>query len=215
MYKRAMVHAQRALERAEEAHREGVDCSWGRPSPESLIAAGKDFICLYLNDIPGFGMEKQDIERYSQGGIDLVSLFEKGAEDARRGYRVGLQHGTEAVMLAKRVGMPKNRPIFFAADFEAMGPETGPYFVGVNHALYNTGYVTGGYGDRMLMEWLFKEGLIVFGVQTYAWSHHMWDSEAKLRQVLINLPGAELEIGGSKVDYCKSTMADFGQWRVT
>jgi hypothetical protein len=209
---------QHKIEFVEAAHREGVDVSWGRPSPEALKAAGKTFICMYLNSIHGFGMTKADVQRYNKAGIDIVCIFERGQEDAARGHQTGVEHAADACHYADIAGVPDGVLCFFAADFEAFGPETGPYFVGVREELHRKNHrlLCGAYGDKSLIEWLVKKGLIVIGFQTYAWSHHKWakKQEAPLKQVLINLPGAELKIGGSTVDYCKSVALHFGQWNI-
>lgn len=209
---------QHKIEFVEAAHREGVDVSWGRPSPEAMKAAGKTFICMYLNEIHGFGMTKADVRRYNQAGIDIVCIFERGQEDATHGHQTGVQQAAEACHYADIAGVPDSVLCFFAADFEAFGPETGPYFVGVREELHRRHHrlLPGGYGDKDLIEWLVKKGLIVIGFQTYAWSHHKWATkhEAPIKQVLINLPGNELKIGGSTVDYCKSVALHFGQWNI-
>lgn len=209
---------QHKIEFVEAAHREGVDVSWGRPSPESLKANGKTFICMYLNEIHGFGLTKADVKRYNEAGIDIVCIFERGQEDATKGHAVGVEHAKDACHYADIAGVPHGVLCYFAADFEAHGPETGPYFVGVREELHRSKgrLLPGGYGDKDLIEWLVKKGLIVLGFQTYAWSHHRWakKTEAPVKQVLINLPGNELKIGGSTVDYCKSVALHFGQWNI-
>lgn len=207
----------RRIERYEEYHRYGVDCAYGRPSPESLLDEGRTFIGLYLTP-EDFCMTRRDIERYSAGGVDIFTIWEESPEAPRDGYVRGVQHGRKAVALAKKVGMPKHRPIYFAVDFEVNGPEVGPYFVGINHAVHGTGYQIGGYGSYKCLRYLFDRRLIAWGFQTYAWSYDYeedrrnWEPRAQVRQVLINLPENPLMIGGSWVDYDRSRTADFGQW---
>lgn len=209
-----IVKEQKAIERIEDRNRKGVDVSWGRPSPEALRAAGKTFIAMYLNDIPGFGMTKKDVTSYSEKEIDLVAIYERDQEDPRRGYKKGVEHALDAMREAKELSIPSGRPIFFATDYEAKGPEIVHYYIGVRDTLAKSRWVPGAYGSREVIDFLFDENLIEFGFQTYAWSHHEWDNRARLRQILIDLPGSELEIDGARVDYCKSTSLDFGQWRV-
>lgn len=209
-----------AIHRFEEAHREGVDSAYGRPSPESLLEAGKDFFAGYLNEIPGFGLSEADVERYGAGGIDLVAIYERGHEDPLEGRKRGEEHARDAIAEAIDLKIPPGRPIFFAVDFEAKGPDIGAYFVGVNNVVRKSRYRVGGYGSYRVMKYLFDEELIEWGFQTYAWSYdyekdqRMWEPRAHLRQTLINLPGNELIIGGSKVDYCRTLAKDFGQWKV-
>lgn len=205
---------QKRIEIVKGRHREGVDVSWGRPDPDALKAQGKDFICMYLNEIKGFGLTRADVERYNNAGIDIVCIFEREQEDPKRGHDVGVRHAQEACHYADIAGVPHGVLCYFAADFEARGPETGPYYIGVREELHRQKgrLLPGGYGDKNLVEYLYKHEYIVADFQTYAWSHHEWAHEAHLRQVLIDLPGNELRIGGAVVDYCKSTAVEFGQW---
>src|SRR5205807_6629149 len=80
----------------------------------------------------------------------------------------------------RRIGMPDSTPIYFAIDFDALGPEVAPYFEGVRRVLPPVR--SGAYAGYRPIKHLFDFGLIAHGWQTYAWSGGRWDPRAKLRQ---------------------------------
>lgn len=209
-----LIRERKLRQRVEASHREGIDASWGRPDPQALLDAGKTFICGYLSAIPGLAFTGADMKRYSEAGLDIVCIYERAQEAPKGGARVGRKHARGAEALAHAAGVPRRRPIMFAVDFEATGPEVAAYFIGLNAVLGYRDYEVGVYGSRTVCDYLLDNGLVDFVMQTYAWSHHEWDERAGLRQWLIWLPDEPLEIGGAKVDYCKSKHLDFGQFKV-
>lgn len=202
----------RQKERIATSHREGVDWSYGNIDPQALHDAGKSFVCRYLSHDPGKNLTRTEAERYSNAGIDLVVVWESGSNNAALGYSQGRSDANTALAQAKVCGMPEGRPIFFAVDFDAAGPEIAPYFEGVAAVLGRDH--SGIYAGLDAVEYILDRKIVDWAWQTYAWSNHKWDKRAHLRQVLISLTGAELRIDGVVVDYDKSTAVDFGQWRV-
>lgn len=200
------------LERIRLSHREGVDFSYGRPDPEALLDAGKTFVGRYLTHTSGMKLSRAEADKYHAAGIDIISVWEDGFDAAKDGEKRGFKDGVAACEQARHLDQPRGTAIFFAVDFEAAGPDVQAYFEGARHACREYGYALGAYGSKTVVGHLFDEDLIDYGFQTYAWSHHEWDPRAHVKQVLINLPEEELEVGGAAVDYCRSTALDFGQW---
>lgn len=200
-------------ERIEEAHREGVDWSYGNISGTDLKQADKSFVCRYLSTDPAKNLSEGEAVTYSRQGIDLVVVWESGFNNAALGFSQGQIDANHALAQAKSLGKPTDAPIFFAVDFDAAGPEVASYFKGVASIL---GIDRSGiYAGLDAVEYILDHKIVRWAWQTYAWSNHKWDKRAYLKQTLISLEGAELHLGGIAVDYDKSTRAQFGQWKST
>ncbi len=186
----------------------GVDYAWARPSPASLKADGYTFAARYLSyDTTGKNLSAGEADALIAAGIDVVSNWEWGAEDALQGYATGVQQAKAAESQAIADGMPSGRPIYFSIDFDAQPSDQAAidaYFNGVASVLGRDR--TGAYGGYGAISRLFDDGKIAWGWQTYAWSYGQWDSRAHLRQI-------ENGVGpGGEMDKDQAMTADFGQW---
>lgn len=206
--------------RFEEAHREGVDYGYGWIPPRFLLAEGKDFQCRYLSSDLDKRPTVAQIEECSNEGVDTVLVWQDSAEAPLEGYERGAADAKKAAKQALALGQPIDRPIYFAVDFEVQvtqWPDVRGYFRGVRSVLHER---SGGYGGYHTIKYLFDQRLICWGWQTYAWSYdwvndvRLWEKRSQIKQTLINLPENPLEIHGTGLDYCKSTVIDFGQWRL-
>jgi len=190
---------------------EGVDYAWGRPGASALKAAGKTFAARYLShSTSGKNLTHAEAVALSNAGIWLVVVWETGANRALDGHTAGAQDARDALAQAKACGMPNDRPIYFAVDFDASsGQKTAilNYFRGVASVIGTAR--TGMYGGYYPIKWAFDAGVIHWGWQTYAWSGGRWDSRAQLRQY-----SNDHVIGGVGLDYDRSTKSDYGQWKV-
>lgn len=203
----------RRKKRVEKSHRLGIDVAFGGPSPQAMLDAGKTFIGRYLSHTPSKNLTLHEAITYSRAGIDLIVVWEDGGEGARGGYLRGRSDATTALAQARVLGIPHDRPIFFAVDFDAAGPEVESYFRGVSSVLGKSG--SGIYAGIDAVGYILDREIVGSAWQTYAWSNHRWDPRARLRQVLISLTGAPLILDGDQVDYDKSVATDFGQWKST
>jgi hypothetical protein len=89
------------------------------PSDKSLAAAGVSFACRYLSHSPGKKLKLLEANHLSSIGIDLVVVWETTANRALAGHDAGVADATEALRQANHLGMPEDRPIYFAIDFDA------------------------------------------------------------------------------------------------
>jgi hypothetical protein len=186
----------------------GVDYAWARPAPSDLAAQGYGFVARYLSyDTTGKDLSAGEAADLTAAGLDLVVVWEWGAQDALQGYGLGVQHAQAADGEAQGVGQPAGRPIYFAVDFDAQPSDQGAidaYFDGVASVIgHDRTGVYAGYGP---VSRLFDDGKVAWGWQTYAWSYGQWDPRAQLRQIQNGIgPGGEMDEDQSMVD-------DFGQW---
>ena len=188
----------------------GVDYSDARPSPSGLRADGYTFAVRYLSYYAPKNLTKTEADELKAAGLNVVVVWEDGAQNSLGGYSQGVKDAKEAEAQASADGMPSGRPIYFAIDFDAQASEQGTinsYFDGVASVIGRAR--TGAYGGYYPIQRLFADGKITFGWQTYAWSYGNWESRAQLRQVLNDITAA----GDSNCcDKDVAVAGDFGQW---
>lgn len=181
------------------AHRQGLDYAENRPVSE-VKAHGASFVARYLSHTPAKNLSKGEAQGLHAAGIDIMVIWETSASRALDGHGAGVSDAQEAQSQANACGMPGNRPIYFAVDFDASGPDVEAYFDGVKSVLGVNR--TGAYGGIKVMAHLFGTQRIAFGWQAFAWSAGQWDARAQVQQYQV----------GSIYDLDRSTAADFGQW---
>lgn len=189
----------------------GVDYAWARPSMAALHRAGAKFVCRYLsNDTTGKNLTRAEADRLTEAGLWIVVVWETTASRALDGRAAGEKDAKRAAEQAAACGMPGDRPIFFAVDFDATGAQQDEIHAYLDGAAGVLGRerigLYAGYGP---MKRAYDAGKITYGWQTYAWSGGRWDARAGLQQYR-----NEVKLDGADVDYDRSLTADFGQWRV-
>lgn len=187
----------------------GVDYAWGRPSPSTLHSSGYTFAARYLSyDTTGKNLSASEATALRHAGVDVVVVWEWGANDVLRGFAEGVTEAKEAERQALADGMPAGRPIYFAIDFDAGSAQEASieaYFDGVASVIGRGR--AGAYAGYYEIKRLFDAHKITWGWQTYAWSGGLWDARAQLRQVKNGV-----NIGGVDCDLDNAVAADFGQW---
>lgn len=185
----------------------GVDYSWYRPSPSSLVSSGYKFVVRYASyDTTGKNLSKSEADALIAAGLNVVSNWENNADDALSGYDLGVSDAKSAEQMFAADGAPSTRPIYFSVDFDATpGDQTAinAYFDGVASVIGLDR--TGAYGGYYVIQRLFDAGKIKWGWQTYAWSGGQWDARAQLRQTQNGIAGGQMDEDQSEAD-------DFGQW---
>ncbi len=192
-----------------DSGRQGVDYSWGRPSPSGMAADGYSFVARYLgHDTSGKSITKGEADALIGAGLDIVLVFEDSATNALGGYGQGQSDASLAAAQAASVGMPGDRPIYFAVDFDAQPSQQGTidaYFDGVASVIGRDR--AGVYGGYYLVNRTFNDGKVAWAWQAYAWSYGNWDPRAQVRQTLNGQ-----EVAGGSVDLDVAIADDFGQW---
>jgi hypothetical protein len=188
----------------------GIDYAWGRPGPAALHDAKVGFVCRYLSHDPPKNLSRAEAALLSDSGIWLAVVWETAASRALSGQAGGVADAKEAAKQAAACGMPGNRPIYFAVDWDASAAQQAA----INAYLDGAASVLGrdrvglyaGYGP---IKRAFDAKKITYGWQTYAWSGGRWDARAHLQQY-----SNGHTLNGVGVDYNRAMKADYGQWRV-
>ncbi len=189
----------------------GIDYAWGRPGVAALRGAGAGFVFRYLShDSTGKNLTRGEANELTAAGIDIGVVWEDAADAALQGYGQGRADAQAALAQANACGMPSDRPIFFAVDFDANPGDQGAINAYLDGAAGVLGKGrTGIYGGYWPVSRALAGGHCTWAWQTYAWSGGLWDSRAQLQQY-----SNEHTLNGVSIDYNRSTVADFGQWRV-
>ncbi|MBW8482234.1 glycoside hydrolase domain-containing protein [Actinomadura parmotrematis] len=188
----------------------GVDYAWGRPGPAALTRAGVKFACRYLShDTTGKNLTKAEARQLAAAGIWLVVVWETTADRALSGRAGGTADARDAAAQAAACGMPADRPIYFAVDFDATAAQQTAINAYLDGAASVIGRARVGlYGGYYPVKRAFDAQKIAYGWQTYAWSGGLWDARAQLQQY-----SNDHVINGVGLDYDRATAADYGQWK--
>lgn len=187
---------------------QGVDYAWGHPGGAALQAAGVHFACRYLSHDTSKAISRAEADDLAANGIWSAVVFEDAAQRPLSGYSAGVADAQLAQAQAAAAGMPGDRPIYFAVDFDV----TPAQQAAVNAYLQGAGSVIGGprvgvYGGYYTVQRALDAGVAAWAWQTVGWSGGQWEPRAQLRQ-----PGGTVTIGGVDCDTNTATTADYGQW---
>jgi hypothetical protein len=189
--------------------REGLDYAWhGTLQPQTFINAGYSFVCRYLSRDPTKDIDATEAKLLSDAGLDIVLVWETSERrPVTGGYEGGKTDAKTAFERAAALGMPDDRPIYFAMDYDVAAGAADDYFRGIRDAGYPATHV-GIYAGLRPLRHLLNEGLARYGWQTSAWSGGVWDPRAHLRQYKYGLkfPGVD------SADANHAMAEDFGQW---
>lgn len=188
----------------------GIDYAWSHPSVSAMRSAGVKFVCRYLSHDASKDLSRGEADRLSEAGIWIVVVWETTANRALSGRAGGVADAQDAARQAAACGMPGDRPIYFAVDWDASASQQAT----INAYLDGAASVIGrdrvgmyaGYGP---IKRAFDAGKITYGWQTYAWSAGRWDSRAHIQQYRNGV-----RVGGADCDYDRAMKSDYGQWRV-
>src|SRR3954454_9683507 len=104
---------------------EGIDYAFGRPTMAALKSAGIKFVCRYLSHSPSKNLTAAEAKKLSDAGIWIVVVWETTAKRALDGYAAGAADARDALAQAQICGMPDDRPIYFAVDWDASAGQQG------------------------------------------------------------------------------------------
>lgn len=187
----------------------GLDYSAAHPQTTCMVTKGVDFVCRYLEPADDWKtVTGKEIEELTAAGISIVACYEDHKEDILGGYAVGVSNAL-GVLANAAIGLPRNRPIYFAVDFDATASQlsgvVSSYFRGLASVLPLDRI--GIYGGYKTIKYAADNGLAKWFWQTYAWSGGLWDKRAHIQQYDNNVGYC-----GGTVDFNHGMFEDIGQW---
>jgi hypothetical protein len=189
----------------------GLDYAWGRPNVDNMKRHGVKFVCRYLShDTTGKNLDRKEAEKLSAAGIWIVVVWETTANRMLSGYEGGQTDARYAAQKARELGMPGDRPIYFAADWDVSEAQQGA----VNRYLDGAASVIGKkrvglYGGYWPVKRALDDSKTSWAWQTYAWSGGRIDKRAHIHQY-----DNGNRMDGVSVDYNHGLKTDYGQWRI-
>lgn len=188
----------------------GVDYSWARPGGRAIREAGFTFAMRYVpySDDGGKGLTRDELVDLHANGIAVGLVFETTAGRALEGEAAGRVDGLITQQALRDLGWPKDRPVYFAVDFDA-APEQqqaiNDYLTGAGAALGSPR--VGVYGGFWVVKRCWEVTSARWYWQTYAWSGGNVHPEAHIYQYQNGQ-----QLNGGEVDYNEARKADFGAW---
>lgn len=194
---------------------EGVDYSDGRPGGAALAAAGKAFAVRYIgHSNPAVNLTTAEIADLHAHNVAVAVVLERGQTRLLGGEPTGRVDGAFAKSELAALGIPADRPVYFAVDFNA-----GPADQTAINA-YLTGAATqlgisrvGVYGSFDVVTRCNRANVADWYWQTIAWSRGLRADFIHLYQWQTGSTGAP-HINGAPVDNDRAYQADFGQWPI-
>lgn len=189
----------------------GIDYSFSRPDINCLWRSGQRFVVRYTsNGNSSKNASKAEIDALKAKGFKVVIVHQNGVGDMLQGADKGRLDAQYAKSKTEALGMPNNRPIYFALDQD---PE--PLSLGQLNTCRS--YLDGAasvIGRNRVGVYAGYRGIEAFcpqwapwGWQTYAWSGGRISSKAHFRQYRNGV-----HLCGGDVDLNETYQPDFGQW---
>ncbi|WP_246010855.1 DUF1906 domain-containing protein [Brevibacillus nitrificans] len=165
----------------------GIDCAIPLTvvKAKAIAEAGMKFVCRYL--VPAQyawkRLTRAEAELISAAGMKVVSVFQRGNNDAAGGATNGTRDGIAALQEAKSIGQPEGTAIYFAVDYDAQPADYNAIEAYLRAAAKELpGYLIGVYGSYAVVDEMAKRGACSNFWQTYAWSKGRLSLAANLHQ---------------------------------
>lgn len=189
----------------------GLDYAGGRPGGAAIKAAGYGFVCRYLTDggpgLPGKLLTLAEYRDLQARDVAVVVNWETTADRMKGGRPAGITDARQADTVARGVGHPGDRPIFFSCDFDASPADQtaiDDYLRGAATVIGQTR--VGIYGGFWPVSRALDNGTAAWAWQTGAWSGGNVDSRIHIYQRI-----GTVVVDGVQCDVNEARQIDFGQ----
>ena len=184
----------------------GIDYAWARPGAANIKAKGYGFVCRYLSHDSSKNLTVSEVLDLHNNGIAIVVVWESTANRALDGNQAGIDDANAAISQSHDIGLPTDRPIYFAVDFDA----TPAQQVNIDSYLKGVANVIGierigVYGGFYVVQRCLNNNTAKWAWQTLAWS----GGQQEPRNHIYQTGGTDFN-GGADIDESKQT--DYGQW---
>lgn len=172
-----------------------------------MRAMGLSFVGRYFSQWPSKNLTRGEVVDLGSNGFNLFSIYEDDINDWTRDYNGGVDNARRYLAQAAMLGVPLNRPAFFAVDTDVdpNEPRLHGYFKGISDTLGSMR--RGCYGSTAVLRALKNANLIdyTFRTMSIGWRGGAGNpGEFNITQTgYIN----------NAFDRDATATGDFGQWR--
>ena len=203
-----------------EAYIDGIDYAWGRPSPTAIVNTVVEtlgstdylakFVCRYASQVGNAkDLTHDEAVALTQAGLLIVSVWEYTGRENLGGYNEGMTDAQEAVAELTACGMPQDRPIYFAVDYDMTSADDEVFIQWLHGIARIIGWDrVGVYGGLHTVSVAHDAG-VKWLWQTQAWSGGVWHPAANIHQF-----GSQLMVDGVECDRNTAHTLDYGGWQV-
>jgi hypothetical protein len=198
---------------------EGVDFAAPGPTPAGIVAAGKSFVGRYLSDHAGdpFGLSASEAASYHAAGLDIVLLWEIGADRAAGGAAAGKADATGAKAQLTALGAPDGVTVYFVCQDDGTPPPIASILAYLDAAAAVLGPSNVG---------AYAGGTVLAKIHAARPRYRLWRAAATswgaapagtalIQHATGSTSPPAPPIDGHAVDLDRATVAEFGQWRAT
>jgi hypothetical protein len=195
----------------------GFDCATPLTKEviSKFVADGFTFTCRYLAPKGSWKrLTAEESQRITDGGLWIVSVFERSADNALKGESQGIEDGLMALNIAKEILQPEGTVIYAAVDTDINSSHYDvieAYLRAFDKQI--TGYELGIYGEKDICEEMRNRGVVSRVWQTKAWSKGQIVDDYNIYQYDLGVTGLGLQLNGIMVDLNMSN-GDAGGWKV-
>lgn len=175
-----------------------------------FAAQGFVFVGRYLDTLTSWkSLSAQEAQNITDGGLYIVSFYERYANRVREGAVAGAFDGVQALAHARSVGQPEGSAIYAAVDYDAKADDYDQierYLRAFDSEI--VGYEVGVYGSYAVCKEMYERGVTRKIMQTYAWSRGKVFEHNSIYQY-----ENDISVNGIGIDRCESN-GDAGGWQV-
>lgn len=158
-----------------------IDFSYARPSINSIKSHGYVGVARYLSSSSSKRIGLAELQRYLDAGLSIILVWEDSAKAPLGGAVRGLSDARKANDQADALGWPKDRPIYYAVDFDVQLSQRDSVLNYLRAAASVTSRPVGVYGGYNMIGWAAQSGYRYLW-QTAAWSGGRTHSQAMVYQ---------------------------------
>ncbi|GAA4828166.1 hypothetical protein GCM10023310_01120 [Paenibacillus vulneris] len=195
----------------------GFDCATPLTLAKAreFVTSGFTFVCRYLAPTGSWKrLTAVEANNITEAGLWIVSVFERGADNALAGAAQGTEDGRLALQYAKEIGQPEGSVIYAAVDTDV----NSSHYAAVEAYLRAfdaqiDGYELGVYGEYEICKAMRDRGVVSKVWQTRAWSQGRVIENYNIYQHDLGATGLGFEKNGMLIDEDLSN-GDAGGWKI-
>jgi len=185
-----------------------IDFAYSRPSPSAIKTAGFAGVIRYLSSDPFKAISPSEADSYHLAGLTVTLVYEDAANDAEGGAAAGRAKAGIAKPQLRNLGVPIDRPVYFAVDENLAPQKYGDALSCVTSFAAFLGRPPACYGSRPFLAFAKENGVSYL----YEAGAAQWNTGPAPAHVQLHQEATQAVVDGSTVDVDIASATDYGQW---